>query len=192
MSIFSSLADEHGGKFRRFNQGKGLSKNWASMSSGLAAQNGICGGLSIAFLATERMGTKESKLSEKGAETDGALYCYAERLAIFGADNSNGIEGIDNALSKVAMRRCSAVLTSAIPNTVAKNCVKSPSGLSYLALYSGSHATAVAIQNGQYIYFDPNFGFAKFPDSLKFVLFLESFLDAGVYDSSRMGVIWVK
>lgn len=186
MSAFRSLAIEHGGAFRRFSQGRGLRANWREMDTGSHAQKGICGGLSLLFLGLQKMGG-DYQLYSGGASTDKGVFKFAERAQQLGGSAVDPVQ-LENAARHFSLHRESARILCGSANSVAKNCIKSPNGLSMVGF--PRHWCAASTKNNVFMFFDPNFGFARFPDSLKFTLFIESFCGLNLYGTSGMDVTW--
>jgi len=188
MNGFGLLVKEHGGKFKHFHQGTGLKRHWRSMDSGLSAQKGICGGLSLLFLGLQKL-NGGLQLYHKNTDSNKAIFLFAERTHQFGGINSDAAQ-LENAARHIGLSRASARILCSTANRVARNCIQSPMGLSMVGL--PGHYCAASKKGNRVIFFDPNFGFGNFPDTLKFTTFLENFLAMGIYRTGTMGVTWFK
>ncbi|PKG38785.1 YopT-type cysteine protease domain-containing protein [Psychromonas sp. Urea-02u-13] len=169
MSI-RALAEEHGGKrTNKFNQSKGLSQNWRHLIP--ESQGGVCGGLSLMWLSSRKSGLTQNVFEKRYAEP---LFKYAERASQLGANNClGGHQGIDNVANTLGLNKGSAKVT--VSNTgMPKWIVKGPSKYVFIAV--NGHAVAAEISGKVVNFFDPNYGQFKFPDTLKFVLFMQDYL----------------
>lgn len=188
---FKKLAQDYNGKIKKFNQSKGLSHNWRVMQTGTQAQQGICAGLSIAYLGLQAIPTATKLTSGSDVELEKGLMLYAERLAQVGGNYSEGIAGIDSALSKVGLTRKSTEIICGNPQKMAKETISSPTGRSFIILSNHACATNVNKTKNSYVFFDPNYGFVKFDSSLNYVLFIADFLNIGQYGKRRFNVVHV-
>jgi hypothetical protein len=185
------LVTSHGGKVRKFDQGAGLSMRWASMQTGKKAQDGVCAGLSIAFLGLNRLPDAKNLMDAKDTHLEKGVLVYAERIAQFGGNYSEGLSGVDVALSKVSMARNSTLIKCQTPAGIAKTSLKSPSGRSIIKVKDHACAAITNKSENNFIFFDPNFGFAQFNSSLKYALFVKEFFGLGLYGHTIFDLIYV-
>lgn len=188
---FQDLVKSHGGKARKFDQGAGLSMRWASMQTGLKAQDGVCAGLSIAFLGLDSIPDSKNLMDDKNTHLEKGVLVYAERIAQFGGNYSEGMTGFDQSISKVSMSRNSTLIKCQTPEGMAKSSLKSPSGRSFIKVKGHACAAITNKRENNFVFFDPNLGFAKFDSSLKYVLFVKEFFGFGLYGHTIFDLIYV-
>lgn len=190
-TIFKTIAEACGGKYKPFNQRKGLKANWRSMPSGLEAQEGVCSGLSLCFLEQCKKGTDNKFINDKSCQTNPALFLKADLLAQYGADGGGGPGGLYTAAQfaglKVTDIKLQASLLSALNRTVS-----APSGLNMVVI--DRHALAVSVQRDTKItMFDPNFGFARFSKDVSYAQFMRHLFLSPVYMGIPMAyTAWVE
>ncbi|NRA80313.1 MAG: hypothetical protein HRU18_19085, partial [Pseudoalteromonas sp.] len=77
------------------------------------------------------------------------------------------------------------------PEGMAKSSLKSPSGRSFIKVKGHACAVITNKRENNFVFFDPNLGFAKFDSSLKYVLFVKEFFGFGLYGHTIFDLIYV-
>lgn len=177
---------EHGAiTVTKFSQSQGLKENFAIMTSGLHAQKGICGGLSLLFLSSVKRNALAADFGG-GNRYSKANFAFAEQAQQMGADNPIAVR---NAAIHLGLAVQSAAIVWTQLDQAAKSSL-SPTG--YALVYSQDHVMGVAGKRGpneKVRFFDPNYGMAVFPDSVKYVMFLMWFLANSNYDTSTVTIV---
>ncbi|WP_170940718.1 YopT-type cysteine protease domain-containing protein [Pseudoalteromonas sp. NBT06-2] len=185
ISNFKTICKNYEGSFKKFQQGKGLALHWRTLSP--ESQSGVCSGLSASFLGLHKI---EGKINPSG-DTDRFLMKYSERLAQYGTMNPRGnIRTFDSAMNSISVGRSSAIINCTTA-TLPKLALKSPSSRTFIATKGHACAAVTDKSKGLYVFFDPNFGYAKLPSSVNFSLFVKDFFNTGTY-SSPFSLIWTK
>ena len=168
--VIKELAEEYGGtRSHRYNQAEGLAQNWRQLIP--ASQGGVCGGLSLIWLASQKAGlTSQVFGAHKYSE---ALFKYAEHAQQNGADNLVGAAGIDGVASVLSLNRAGArVMVN--NNNVGRWAVNGASPLVFVTL--ARHAAAANVTKPRVSFFEPNYSVFSFPTTLKFFYFLGDYL----------------
>jgi hypothetical protein len=164
------LATEHGGRRSvGFSQIAGLGKNWAQLSP--QSQKGVCGGLSLIWLASRKLDMTTTVFAEKYGP---GLFKYAEHAQELGADNRSGQAAMDNLAKSFSLERAGAEVT-VLNDNVRQWILHGLAQYVFIAL-TGHAVAADVSKKPKVLFFDPNFGVFSFPDTLKFFLFFRDYL----------------
>lgn len=186
MHWYEDLVKQHGGKHRDFSQGRGL----ALVTDDPLAKGGICTGWCLVFLSLEN--SDERLHAKRNNEQDPTLVFHAATAQKFTRQGD-----LKTIAAQFGLTQVGSPLEPTSPEGVAFTSRGSPGRLSLILL--GNHAVAFSQVSGSLLFFDPEWGFAQFGDTLKFTLFMrdyfEHFSEHGGYsrkNGNGATVVWLK